>query len=126
MKEGDLLKLALLCSVFGITGLFAASLFIESPQTDISSLNVGDVSSTVTICGNLTSHTSKNGHHFFNIADTTGQTRLVFFNTTTKIAKERGFDFNTPPKKACIEGEIDEYPTGTGNLEIVYAGGKIK
>jgi len=126
MREGDLLKLALLCSVIGIVGLFAASLFIEPSQTDISSLKMEDVSSTVTICGNLTSHTSKNGHHFFNIADMTGQIRLVFFNTTTKIARERGFNFNTPPRQACIEAEIDEYPKGTGNLEIVYAGGRIE
>jgi aspartyl/asparaginyl-tRNA synthetase len=124
--EEAAVKLSVLCSLAGLVLLYFFSTHFEATQTRIADIIIEDVGSTFMVCGNLTSTRVSNGHVFLSMADGSGSIRLVFFNSTVQSAKARGFDIYELPASLCLEAQVDEYPKGSGTLELVYRDGRIR
>jgi len=125
MKEKAALRLSLVCSFFGLAALYAVSSLVEAGRTSMGSLSITDAGSTFMLCGNLSRGSVSNGHVFQTLTDSTGSMRLVLFNSTAPSAKAKGIDIYNLSRRLCIEAEVDEYPKGSGTLELVYRGGRI-
>lgn len=123
--EETAVKLAIVCSLAGLVLLYFSSVWIEPVQTRIGDMTIEDVGSTFMVCGNLTSRHVSKGHVFLTIADESGSMKLVFFNSTVQSVKTRGFDIYDLPGSLCVQARVEEYPKGTGGLELVYKGGRI-
>jgi exonuclease VII large subunit len=112
MKENLIRNISIVCSVVGLVILFFLSRVIQLNQTNINKISYEDVGKNVKICGELISkYSSKTGHQFLKIKDSTGSITAVIFNTTAKK-----FDLNSIDKKICVIGSVDEYEN---KLEII-------
>jgi aspartyl/asparaginyl-tRNA synthetase len=117
MDEGRARILALFCSVLGIAFLFVASSWIEqySEPSMISGLSLDDVGYGIKVCGNATDVRSSKGNIFFGITDGTGTLNSVIFSNILH-GNTTGLENNMP---ICATGELEEYPPGSGSLEII-------
>jgi DNA/RNA endonuclease YhcR with UshA esterase domain len=112
MKENIIRNVSIVCSIVGLAVLFFLSKAIQLNQTDINKISYEDVGKNVRICGELASkYSTKAGHQFLKIKDSTGSITAVIFNTTAKK-----FDLNSIDKKICVTGNVDEYEN---RLEII-------
>jgi len=126
MDEKAALRLSIICSFFGLAALYAVSELVEAGRTSLASISIEDVGSAFMVCGNLTAGRVSNGHVFQTLKDSEGSMRLVFFNSTAAAAMAKGVDIYRLPQSLCVEAEVDEYPKGSGSLELVYRGGRIR
>lgn len=127
MEESTLRKLAALCAVAGLAVLYYASIQIRA-CADIDSITIDDVGKGFRACGTITGMTVSNNHIFFDVQDETGSIRFVIFNTSAIKLNETGISPYSLKEGTGISatGVADEYPKGTGRLELVYRGGNIE
>lgn len=125
MEEKKLCNLALFCSLIGLLILFFISTQIEVAQINIREIGPDDIGKNVKICGFVESKRTSNGHIFLELKDNTGKINFVIFNQTASNLKKNGIDlYNLKNNgKLCGSGTVDEYPKGSGNLEIIYKKG---
>ena len=117
MDESQLTRLALLCSVTGLIGLFLVSSSITGAVTDIGNLTPDSIGVGVKVCGNITSrYVSKAGHLFLEVADRSGEIDVVVFKSTiSRIAGCSPLGLKKGDG-VCVLGNIDVYE---GELEIL-------
>ncbi len=127
MNEGTTKKISVLVAIIGLVLLYYVSANIQPVRADISTITAEDIGSTVLVCGNITTHREKDGHIFMDISDETGKIRLVVFSSYIGKVQDKGLGYSnfTAGRSICATGAVDEYPKGSGSLEIVYRGGEI-
>jgi exonuclease VII large subunit len=107
-----LLKLALICAVIGLAGLWVLTTLGLSEITAIKDISPDNLDSTVNVCGNITyKFVSNTGHVFMKIYDGSGSINVVIFNTSVNK-----FDIPDLNQSVCIIGRIDIYKD---ELEII-------
>ncbi len=126
MEETTLRNTALLCSIIGLILLFYISNQIQA-TININTITIDDVGKGFRVCGTISSKRVSNNHIFLDIEDQTGSIKLVIFNTTALKLNETGV---SPYElragiEICAPGIAEEYPKGTGELELVYRRGDI-
>lgn len=105
------MKISLLCSVFGLIGLWLVTTTFSESVT-ISSLNPDQTGSVVKVCGNIIYKVvSKAGHVFMKLSDDSGKIDIVVFNTSV----ER-FEIPKLNDYVCVTGRLELYE---GRLEIL-------
>jgi aspartyl/asparaginyl-tRNA synthetase len=127
MEESTLKKLAVLCSIIGLVLLYYASIRIQE-CSDIYKITALDIGKSYRICGNITSVKVSNNHVFFDIKDKTDKIKFVIFNSSALKLNDSGtspYDLKGGTQISA-SGIVDEYPKGTGELELVYRGGNIE
>ncbi|MBL7205989.1 MAG: hypothetical protein ISS36_00145 [Candidatus Aenigmarchaeota archaeon] len=128
MREQTLRNFAIFSSSVGLVVLFLISGYIGSENIKIKEIVIGDVGKGVFICGIVEGKRVSNKHIFLDIVDDTGKIKFVMFNSTVKDL----IDTDTDPYDIesgdmfCMNGVIDEYPKGSGELELVYRKGKFE
>ena len=128
MQEKTLRLLALVCSLAGIVSLFFISSGIELTAMSISKITIDDIGNTVKICGEITSRRVSKNHIFLDVRDDTGTIRLVIFNSTAlgmKGTENDPYELRDGDT-ICTAGSVDEYPKGSGALEVIYRRGIIE
>jgi len=127
MKESTIKILSLFISLVGIVLLYYISFFLGPQPTPIKSIDEKMVGFNVFVCGNISYKYTKNNHIFMNIKDGDSSIRFVIFNTSINTLARYGISPNNLSinKSICVGGVVDEYPPMSGNMEIVYRGGKI-
>ncbi len=125
MEEHALRNIAVLCSVAGLLLLFLASENLELKPKPIKEITSDDIGKTVKVCGEIITKTISNNHVFFTINDSTENIRVVVFNSTAMKLREKGNDIYSFEKGSmiCPTGIVDEYPKGSGYLEIIHKKG---
>jgi DNA/RNA endonuclease YhcR with UshA esterase domain len=126
MNERTTKTISILVSMAGLALLYYVSLSLGT-IVNITDINIEDIGRKFSICGNITSHRTSNNHIFLTIEDGTAGMSFVIFNSSMKTLERMGInqtDF-VKNKAICISGTVDEYPKGSGNLEMVYGGGDI-
>jgi exonuclease VII large subunit len=127
MNETMLRNLAIVCAIIGLGLLYVISVQIQE-CIDIDSITINDVGKRFLACGTISGMSVKNNHIFFNIDDNTGSIRFVIFNTSAIKLNESGispYSLSTGTKIRA-NGIADEYPKGSGSLELIYRGGNIE
>lgn len=127
MNESLLKKLAAICALFGLGLLYVISIQIQG-CADIDSITIADVGKRFVACGTISGMSVKNNHIFFDVADDSGSIRFVIFNTSAIKLNESGISPYSLKKGGQIRasGIADEYPKGSGRLELIYRGGNIE
>jgi len=127
MQEKSLVFVALVLSLAGLLLIFVFSGNVGE-AADIADIEIEDVGSAMKICGNITSARVSKNHIFLDIRDGTGTIKFVIFNTTALMLKERGispYELGAG-QSICAPGIVEEYPKGSGTLEMVYRAGTIE
>jgi exonuclease VII large subunit len=127
MRESTLRNIALLSTVTGLILLFLISNQIQ-PVVDINTISIDDVGRGMRVCGTISSRKISNNHIFLDLKDSSGSARFVMFNSTALRLNETGI---SPYKleegaEVCVPGVVDEYPKGSGIIELVYRRGMIE
>jgi DNA/RNA endonuclease YhcR with UshA esterase domain len=115
MDERNARILAVLCSVAGLAVLYFSSSFIEqtAPPVNITSVGMDNVGSSFLVCGDASGTRNSNGNTFLSLTDATGAIDIVIFRgTKTNATISNGQNY-------CITGTLEEYPAGSGRLEII-------
>ena len=124
MEERTAKMLALACSVAGLAILYFSSALMEqaSLPADIKTLSLDDVGSSAKVCGSVTGLKNTKGNLLFSIADNrtdsihTDSIHAVIFNSTASRLNVSGISNGN---NICLLGQIQEYPPGSGVIEIV-------
>jgi DNA/RNA endonuclease YhcR with UshA esterase domain len=126
MEENTIRNTALICSIIGLALLFWISNEIQA-TSDINTITIDDIGKGFKVCGTINSRRVSNNHIFLEIEDKTGTIRFVMFNTTALKLNETGVSPYelTEGTEICAPGVAEEYPKGTGELELVYRRGDI-
>lgn len=106
MEDKTLLKISLICSIFGILTLIFISHKIEIPITDIKEINKDQLDQKIKIKGEISSITPLDDLTILIIDDSTGEIKAILFD---KIELKQ----NTIVE---ISGTIEEYK---GEVEII-------
>ncbi len=127
MQEKAIRNIALACSLAGLVILFYASEHMEMPPVSIGEISMDDVGAGLKICGEVEGKRISNNHVFMQIRDGTGSIRLVVFNSTALKLRDSGIDVYgfSEGENLCSTGVVDEYPKGSGELEVIYRKGDI-
>lgn len=127
MKESLLKKLAIICAVIGLGLLYVISIQIQE-CTEINTISIDDTGKRFLACGTISGMSVRNNHIFFDIGDGSGSIRFVVFNTSAIMLNESGISPYSLKNgdKIRATGIADEYPKGSGMLELVYRGGNIE
>lgn len=127
MQEKIIRNIALFCSVAGLILLFYISGQIEATPVRIGEISIDDVGIGVKVCGEIIEKRVSNNHVFMKLEDETGSIRLVVFNSTALKLRDSGVDVYgfSIGERICSTGVVDEYPKGSGGLELVYRRGSI-
>lgn len=128
MQEKTLRNLALFCSIIGLITLFYVSGFVSPVQIKIEQITIEDLGKEVFVCGVVGEKKVSNNHIFLDIIDDTGTIKLVVFNKTAIKLTGSGTNPYDIEKGdiICANGVIDEYPKGSGDLELVYRKGTFE
>lgn len=128
MDERSLKILSLICSAAGLALLFYISTRLESQPVAIGGITAENVGKKVLVCGEITSKRVANNHLFLELQDETGSISFVTFNNTALRLREQGNNvYNLSQNdRICAAGTVDEYPKGSGELEIVYRQGRFE
>jgi len=87
MKEENIMKGAMFCTVMGIIGIILIQNFIDVPLVSISSLSKSDIDKYVRLNGNPTNVFSSDSISGFVLDDGTGSLPIVIFSETINIQK---------------------------------------
>ena len=123
MRENAIRNIALICAVAGLIMLYYASI----QPINISKITLDYVGTSVNVCGGIEWKSISNNHVFMELGDITGKIRLVIFNTTALRLNDSGFDVYGISRgdNICYTGIVEEYPEGSGKLELIYRRGNI-
>lgn len=129
MDEKSLRNLSLACAAFGLLLLYLISNFTEPSARSLSSITIDDVGSRVMACGQIADkRVTKAKHIFFTINDNSTDMTFVIFNSSS--IKLSGTDRDpfvlNRTQGICFEAIVDEWPKGSGQLELVYRGGSLR
>jgi len=127
MNENTLKKLSIICSLAGLVLLFFATTQTQA-TTDINTITIDDMGKLFKVCGRIISTKTSNNHVFLDIEDNTGSIKFVIFNESALELNKTGISPFTLARgiEICAPGVVDEYPSGTGSLELVYRKGNIE
>lgn len=101
MREKDLLKIALVCSLIGILIILFIVYKYEVPNYNIKDIDKSMLNEKVSIKGQINRITETPGLYILNIKDSTGEITVVVF-------KEEDLDL-LENNLVEVEGEIAEY-----------------
>jgi len=121
MEEHSMKMLALACSVAGLVILYFSSALMEQAAlpADIKALSLDDVGSSAKVCGSVTGLKNSKGNLLFSLADNeTNSIHAVIFNSTAVRLDASGI---LNGNSICLLGQIQEYPPGSGVIEIVVS-----
>ena len=123
MNEQNAKILALLCSVAGLAILYFSSALVEqaSAPADISKLSLDDVGTSAKVCGSVAGLKNTKGNLLFSLQENTSSPnslRVVIFNSTASRMNTSGI---VNSNIICILGQIQEYPQGSGEIELVVS-----
>lgn len=118
MDEGKAKTLALLCSIAGLAILYFSSAMAEqaSAPAEIRTLSMDSVGTNAKICGSVAEAKGNKGNTFIQLQDNTSSMRVVIFNNTASRMNASGI---LEHSSVCITGRVQEYPPGSGEIEIV-------
>lgn len=127
MEEKLIRNIALICAIVGLVLLYYASLYIGNSLTKIGKITNDNIGMGVKICGIVESGKVSNNNTFLVVGDETGSIELVIFSKSALKLNESGIDVHVlcSGDEICSTGVVDEYPKGSGELEIIYQGGNI-
>ncbi len=127
MEEKVIRNIALLCSVVGLVLLYFASSMIGSTHMRIGEISIDSVGMGVKICGIVENKKVSNNNVFLMVGDGSGSIKLVIFGKSALKLNESSIDVHglCSEDEICSTGVVDEYPRGSGELEIKYTGGNI-
>lgn len=127
MQEKLIRNIALVCSVVGLVLLFYASEHMGIDPARIGEISMDDVGMGLKICGGVEEKRVSNNHIFMKIRDETGIIKLVIFNSTALKLRDSGINVYgfSEGELICSTGVVDEYPKGSGELELIYRKGGI-
>jgi aspartyl/asparaginyl-tRNA synthetase len=126
MEESALLRLSVICSVAGLAILFYTSAQTQ-PRMNIDQIEIDDIGRSIRVCGTIESKRISNNHVFLDMSDESGSIKFVIFNNTALGLAERGMSPTELEQGThlCAAGTVDEYPKGSGNMELIYRSGDI-
>ncbi len=107
MEDDTLLKIALACSVIGISALYIYSTGMSIPEHDIGSLGEDMLGNTITVSGRISGISDREGLRIIDITRDETIPVIVFSDIDMDISEG---DFVT------VTGELDEY---NGRNEII-------
>ena len=107
MNDKTLLRIALICSVFGIIALYFFVQNIDIAEIDIGKLEMESIGNTVNINGRISKITERDNFKIIDI--TKDETVSVFLFGDEEIDVSKG-------EYISITGELEEY---NGELEII-------
>jgi aspartyl/asparaginyl-tRNA synthetase len=118
MDEGKARTLALLCSIAGLAVLYFSSAMAEqaSAPAEIRTLSMDSVGTNAKICGSVAEAKASKGNIFFQLQDNTSSMRVVIFNSTASRMNVSGI---LERSSMCVLGQVQEYPPGSGAIELV-------
>lgn len=117
MKDEELLKLSFLVSTVGLGLLFYISLNYEESIESISQLDYDDVGNRAAVTGVILSKsTHKDGHVFLKMGDSSGQIRVVLFDSYVEKLGMSQLECLQVNGSLWARGRVEEY---RGSLEIV-------
>ncbi len=127
MRENVIRNIALICSVVGLVLLYYASMHIGSSLTKIGKITTDSIGMGVRVCGIVENNKTSNDNIFLVVGDDTGIIELVIFAKSALKLNESDTNLYGlhVEDEICFAGVVDEYPKGSGELEIIYEGGNI-
>ncbi len=127
MDERSMAAFSLLLSLAGLVLIYLFSGGTGEP-TEIGAIDYQDIGTSVEVCGNVTSFRVSKNHIFMDLDDGTGRMTYVIFNSSAESLSDRGISPYTlgAGQEVCAPGVVDEYPKGSGEMEIVYKRGDIR
>jgi len=108
LKESDLFKIALICSLVGIFLILFIVQKYEVPNFDISEIDKSMINDMVSVKGKINMLTETPGLYIINLEDSTGEITVVVF-------KEDELDL-VVGEILDVEGEVTEYKN---DVEII-------
>ena len=108
MKESDLLKIALVCSLVGIFIILFIVQKYETPNYNIEDIDKSMLNERVSVKGQINRITETPGLYIINLEDSTGEIIVVVFKEDDLDIVEGDF--------IEIEGEVTEYKN---DVEII-------
>lgn len=122
MDERRLGRLALLCALIGVAGLALASQQLLAEPVSLNGLTIADAGIATHACGTVAAARARNGHYFFTLEEDGTRVPLVVFSSAAgqidAAAVRRG-------DRLCAVATVNEYPPGSGELELVYRRGRF-
>jgi aspartyl/asparaginyl-tRNA synthetase len=127
MQEKLIRNIALICTAAGLILLYYASVNIGNSPVKIGKITSDSIGMGMKVCGIVESTKIPNDNVFLLIRDDTGSIELVIFATSALNLNNSGIDLYSlyDEDEICLTGILDEYPKGSGRLEIKYEGGNI-
>jgi len=111
-------NIALICSVVGLALIYFASGMIEIEPVRIGEIGIDDIGTGVMVCGIMVKNSSVTDSRVsLDIWDRTGKIKVVIF--------DRDVPDISAEDEICATGRVDEYPKGSGRLEIISKAGSI-
>ncbi len=117
INESALLKICLIMSVTGLVMIYCLVQNVNPKNVHIGELNTGMTGETIKICGSITSKYISKQAVFLEIADESGDIKVVFFEDFAKTSNAYETEEN---KEVCITGILDTY-----NEKLEILGRKI-
>jgi len=126
MRENAIRNIALICVATGLILLYYVSSLMGSP-VKIDTIGMDDIGMGVRVCGIVESNKTSNYNVFLVVKDDTGSIKLVIFAESALELNESGINLYSlcAEDEICSTGVVEEYPKGSGELEIKYDGGNI-
>ena len=121
MDEQRLAQLALVCAALGLAGLLAASQLLLVEPLALERITIADAGRTVQACGSVASVREKNSNVFLTLEEDGARLPLVVFaSSAANLPELKGIQRGD---RVCATAAVNEYPAGSGSLELVYRRG---
>lgn len=121
MRENAARALAVIIAISGLILLYFVSENIETSALALKDISLEKEGEMIKTCGEISNTRVSNNHIFWDLRDNTGSTRIVVFNYTSLLLKKRHIDlFSVKDGFVCVTGIVDEYPPGSGRINIIY------
>ncbi len=115
MKEKNILKISLFCSIIGVSILFLGINLMEVNKVNIEDIKEEDIGKLVSVEGKIKSKYYNGEHLFFDLEDETDEIKIVVFENIIKKLKIEP-DKIRNGKEIFVSGEVEKYE---GELEII-------
>ena len=116
MEESRLLRLSLMCSLFGLLSIFLTAGYVSENVLKIGEVTGDMTGITAKVCGNITyRHVSRSNHLFFRLSDRTGVISVVVFNRTALGMTGNPYSIKEGDN-ICAFGKVGMYK---GKVEII-------
>ena len=121
MEERRLAFLAAACALLGLAALAASAAMLSASATPLTGLSIADAGRTIHACGTVASIRQRNGNYFLMLEDG-ASVPLVIFSS----ARPAGLASLSQGDHLCVAASVDEYPAGSGSIELVYRRGTFE